>query len=55
MLAAAKTAGVGEPRLHELMNMRVGLAAGRRLSDVAREADEEHVLRVIRTAGFAGA
>ena len=55
LLAAAKTAGIDELRLHELMSMRVGLASQRRLSDIARDGDEEHVFGVIRSAGLAEA
>ena len=55
LLAAARSAGIGELRLHELMSMRVGLASRRRLCDIARDGDEEHVLGVIRSAALAAA
>lgn len=55
LLAAAKAEGIDELRLHELLSMRVGLAGSRRLADVARDGDEEHVLRVIRSATRAAA
>lgn len=49
IVAAARAAGMKDERLYELMNSRVGMG-GRRLWELAREGEEERVLRAIRSA-----
>jgi hypothetical protein len=50
IIAAARARGMGDERLNEVLNMRVGLGSDRRVLDLAREGDEDGVLRAIRAA-----
>lgn len=54
MVAAARDRGLSEDRLGEVLEMRVGMG-GRRVADLAREGDEEGVLRAIHSAAAARA
>lgn len=54
MVAVARERGLSEDRLGEVLEMRVGMG-GRRVADLAREGDEEGVLRAIRSAASARA
>jgi hypothetical protein len=48
--AAARKAGIGDDRLCELMESRVGLGGRERLADVARNGGTHHVLACIAAA-----
>lgn len=50
LVAAARDAGIEDERLLELLNARVGIGGGERLSDLVRSGDEERVLAVLRAA-----
>ena len=50
--AAARERGLSEDRLGEVLEMRVGMG-GRTVADLAREGDEDGVLRAIRSAAVA--
>lgn len=52
MVAAARERGLSEDRLGEVLEMRIGMGS-RRVSDLARDGDEEGVLRAIRSASAA--
>jgi hypothetical protein len=47
-IAAARSAGVSDDRLAELLEVRVGLASGQRLVDSLRDGNVSHVLGVVR-------
>jgi hypothetical protein len=47
-IAAARSAGVSDDRLAELLQVRVGLGAKRRLVDSLRDGNVGHVLGVVR-------
>jgi hypothetical protein len=47
-IAAARSAGVTDERLAELLQVRVGLRSDRRLVDSLRDGNVEHVLGVVR-------
>ena len=49
MVSAARERGIRDDRLGEILEMRVGMG-GRRVEDLAREGDEDGVLRAIRSA-----
>jgi hypothetical protein len=50
VLAAARDAGIGLPRLAEILNRRAGLAGGQTLLDTLREGEESHALAALRSA-----
>lgn len=52
MVAVARERGLSDDRLGEVLDMRVGMG-GRRVADLAREGDEEGVVRAIRSAATA--
>lgn len=47
IVQAARTAGLDETRLYEVMNMRLGLGSGRRLVDALREDDDDAVVAAV--------
>ncbi len=55
VIATARSYGVSDERLGQLLEMRVGLASKRRLADDLRDGNVEHVLAVVRQAGQAAA
>jgi hypothetical protein len=55
VIATARTYGVSDERLGQLLQMRVGLASTRRLADELRDGNVDHVLAVVRQAGQAAA
>jgi hypothetical protein len=50
VIGEARTAGLSDERLGEVLQMRVGLGSQRRLVDSLREGDVERVLAVVRQA-----
>jgi hypothetical protein len=50
LVAAARSAGVDERRLHEIVTMRSGLTGEHRLADTLRDGGEEQVLRALARA-----
>ena len=50
VIGAARSAGMSDERLGEVLQMRVGLSSQRRLVDSLREGDVERVLAVVRQA-----
>jgi hypothetical protein len=48
VLAAAREAGIGLPRLAEILNRRAGMAGGKTLLDSLREGDERQVLASLK-------
>jgi hypothetical protein len=50
VIEAARSAGVPDERLGELLQMRLGLASQRRLVDSLRDGNVEHVVSVVRRA-----
>jgi hypothetical protein len=50
VLAAAREAGIGLPRLAEILNRRAGLSGGRTLLDALHDGDERQVLAALRSA-----
>jgi hypothetical protein len=55
MIAVAREHGLSETRLDEVLEMRVGMGPGKRVVDLAREGNEDALLRAIRAAGSARA
>lgn len=55
MLAVARESGLSETRLDEVLEMRVGMGTGKRVVDLAREGNEEALVRALRAAGSARA
>ena len=53
VISTARGAGIGDERLGQLLELRVGLSSDRRLLDSLREGNVEHVLGVVRQAGTA--
>ena len=51
VLDEAARAGLDAYALHALMTRKVGLAGDRRLADLLRSGDVEHVLAIVRDAG----
>jgi hypothetical protein len=54
-IAAARSAGVSDDRLAEILQVRVGLGSGRRLVDSLRDGNVGHVLGVVRAEARAQA
>ena len=50
LVRTARQAGLGESRLYEVLNARLGLADRRRLAHLLRGGREEHVLEAVRSA-----
>ena len=50
VIGEARTAGLSDDRLGEVLQMRVGLGSQRRLVDSLRDGDVERVLAVVRQA-----
>ena len=50
VIAAARSAGVADDRLGEILQMRMGLGSERRLLDSLRDGNVEHVLSVVGRA-----
>lgn len=51
LTAAAREAGIGEERLLELLQARVGIGGSERLADLLRTGDDERLLAAVRAAG----
>ena len=53
VIAAARSLGLSDERLGALLQARSGMGSDRRLSDVLREGNVDHVLSVIQAATHA--
>jgi hypothetical protein len=50
VIAAARAVGMSDDRLGSLLGARAGLGSGRRLADVLRDGNVEHVISVVHAA-----
>ena len=51
IIERARSAGIRDDRLNEILNMRLGLGSDRRVVDLVVEGDEAGVVRAIQNAG----
>jgi len=51
IIERARSAGIPDERLNEILNMRLGLGTDRRVVDLLVEGDEAGVLRAMQNAG----